>query len=174
LQDPPPFRQCIAPWRYEPPIDFLVLRLKFNKDLVFARLMAQLLANRLMDHYKNKKQIPQVILPVPLHAQRLRERGFNQAVEIARVISSMLHIPTDITACARPKMTLAQAELHANERKRNVKNAFTYTPSIPVQHVAIVDDVMTTGHTARELVKTIQKNRDIKVDVWVCARANYR
>jgi ComF family protein len=171
LQRPPPFQQCIAAWRYEPPLDYFVLRLKFHRDLVFARLMAQLLAHQLKKRYENQPHRPEVILPVPLHDRRLRERGFNQAVEIARVISRILHIPVDISSCLRMKSTLPQAELHADDRKQNVKNAFSYTPSRPYRHIAIVDDVMTTGHTVHELAKTIQKYQKTMIDIWVCARA---
>lgn len=174
LQFPPPYERCVAGWRYEPPMDFFVRRLKFNKDLAYARLMAQLLADRLVKIYCDQTHKPEVIFPVPLHSKRLRERGFNQAAEIARVISRKLSIPMDITSCVRTKMTLAQAELHAHQRGKNVKNAFTYVPSGPYRHVAIVDDVMTTGHTVTELAKTIQKTSDTRIQVWICARATYR
>jgi ComF family protein len=174
LQHPPPYQRCFAIWRYEPPVDYFVLRLKFNKDLVFARLMAQLLADRLSEIYQIQGNKPEAIIPVPLHAKRLRERGFNQAVEIAKVISRTLQIPLDISSCCRTKMTLPQAELPAAERKKNVKNAFLYNPSTPYQRVAVVDDVMTTGHTIHELAKTILRKRHTMIDVWICARADYR
>ena len=174
LQEPPPYHRCIAGWRYEPPLDYFVLRLKFNKDLVFARLMAYLLADHLLEFYGSQAPKPEVIIPVPLHARRLRQRGFNQAVEIARVISRKLEIPMDIGASSRPKMTLPQAELDADERRKNIKNAFDYNAVTPYQRIAIVDDVMTTGHTVHELAKTIQKSGAKTIDVWVCARANYR
>ena len=113
-------------------------------------------------------------MPVPLHTKRLRERGFNQALEIAKVISRKLRIPLDISSCSRTKMTLPQAELPATERKLNVKRAFAYNPSSPYHHIAIVDDVMTTGHTLLELTKTIKKTSENSIDLWVCARANHR
>jgi ComF family protein len=174
LLHPPPYHHCIAGWRYEPPMDYFVLGLKFNKDLTFARLMASLLAHRLLKHFNNQKHKPEVILPVPLHAKRLRQRGFNQAAEIAKILSRKLHLPLDMKACSRPKMTLPQAELPADERKRNMSKAFVYQPASPYSRVAIVDDVMTTGHTVNELAKTIQKHHKTIIDVWVCARANYR
>ena len=80
----------------------------------------------------------------------------------------------DIGASSRPKMTLPQAELDADERRKNIKNAFDYNAVTPYQRIAIVDDVMTTGHTVHELAKTIQKSGAKTIDVWVCARANYR
>jgi ComF family protein len=172
LQHPPPYQQCIAAWRYDPPLDYFIQRLKFNKDLVFARLMGALFADRLAKIYSKPADKPEVIIPVPLHIKRLRERGFNQSVEIAKVIARQLHIPLDITACTRPKMTLPQAELPAEHRKRNIKGAFSFNSGVPYQHIALVDDVMTTGHTIHELSKTIQRISKSTIDVWICARAN--
>jgi ComF family protein len=172
LQQPPPYQRCIAAWRYEPPLDYFVQRLKFNKDLVFARLMAALFAEHLSKIYAKQEDKPDIIIPVPLHHKRLRERGFNQSVEIAKVIASQLHIPLDLTSCTRPKMTQPQAELPAEERKRNIKGAFVFKPTVHYRHIAVVDDVMTTGHTINELTETIQKVSKSAIDVWVCARAN--
>lgn len=172
IQHPPPYQCCTAAWRYEPPLDYFIQRLKFNKDLVYARLMATLFAEHLSKLYKQQEDKPDVIIPVPLHNQRLRERGFNQSVEIAKVLSRQLHIPLDLTSCTRPKMTLPQAELPADERKRNIKGAFAFTSAKNYRHIVLVDDVMTTGHTINELTKTIQKVSKSAIDVWVCARAN--
>jgi ComF family protein len=172
LQQPPLYQRCLTAWRYEPPLDYFIQHLKFNKDLVFARLMAALFAEYLEKFYAKQVDKPEVIIPVPLHNKRLRERGFNQSVEIAKVIARQLNIPLDLTACARPKMTQPQAELPAEERKRNIKGAFTFNPSAAYQHIALVDDVMTTGHTINELTNTVQKVSKSAIDVWVCARAN--
>ena len=172
LQHPPLYQRCIAPWRYEAPVDYFIQRLKFNKDLVYARLMAGLFAQHLMEVYENVGEIPDAIIPVPLHAARLRERGFNQSVEIAREIASQMRVALDLRSCSRPKSTLPQAELPAAQRKQNIKGAFAYQPAHRYRRIALVDDVMTTGHTISELVKTIQKSSQCLIDVWVCARAN--
>ncbi len=172
LQTPPSYRRCIAGWRYEPPLDYFVQRLKFNQDLVFARLLGSLLAERLTTLYSRSEEKPDVIIPVPLHHKRLRERGFNQSVEIAKVIARQLRIPLDLTACTRPKLTRPQSELAADQRKQNIKGAFAFNPPAHYRLIALVDDVMTTGHTINELTKTIQSVSQSTIDVWVCARAN--
>jgi ComF family protein len=172
MKHPPPYERCIAAWRYEPPLDYFVQRLKFNKDLVFARLLAGLFAEHLKKVYTKQEDKPDVIIPVPLHPKRLRERGFNQSVEIAKVVARQLGIPLDIRACTRPKMTQPQAELPAEQRKQNVRGAFAFHPTATYRRIALLDDVMTTGHTVNELTKTIQKASKSSVEVWVCARAN--
>jgi ComF family protein len=175
VQKPPPYERCIATWRYEPPLDYLVQRLKFNKDLSAARLMAGLFAEHLITMYANQRDKPDVIIPVPLHSKRLRERGFNQAAEIAKIVARQMRIPLNLRACTRVKMTQPQAELPAEHRKRNIKGAFAFHASqcaAPFGRIALLDDVMTTGHTIEELTKTLQFNGQYAVEVWVCARAN--
>lgn len=172
VKTPPPYHRCIAAWRYEPPVDYLVQRLKFHKDLVFARLLGDLFAQHLTKIYNKQQDKPDVIIPVPLHPKRLRERGFNQSVEIARVIARQLSIPLDLTSCTRPKLTQPQAELPASQRKNNIKGAFAFQPIASYRRIALVDDVMTTGHTVNELTETIRKVSLSTIDVWICARAN--
>lgn len=174
LLKPPPYARCISLFHYEAPVDYIVRRLKFGKDLLCARLLGALFANHLGNIYENQHHKPDVIIPVPLHKTRLRERGFNQAVEISRIIASHMRIPIDLRACQRRKMTLPQAELPANQRKQNLKAAFSFDPKPDFHHIAIVDDVMTTGHTINEMVNTINKKGVYSIDVWVCARANHR
>ena len=174
LQHAPPYDRCIALWQYQAPADYFILRLKFNQKLMYARLMAELFAAHLSKIYANQEDKPEVVIPVPLHPTRMRERGFNQAAEIAKVMALRLHIPLLLHACQRAKNTLPQSELPANQRQQNVKGAFQVKPGLLPHHVAIVDDVMTTGHTVGEMTKTL-KNVGVKVvDVWVCARANFR
>lgn len=174
LQTPPPYRRCISLLKYETPVDYLVRRLKFGKDLVCARLLGELFAAQLFDLYEKQQDKPEVIIPVPLHKTRLRERGFNQAVEISRIIAKRLQIPMDLSCCQRHKVTLPQAELPANKRKQNLNGAFSFHSTGNFRRIALVDDVMTTGHTINELVKTINKNKDYSIDIWICARANHR
>jgi len=140
--------------------------------LVFARLLGELFAEHLVNLYTNGSAKPDVIMPVPLHHRRLRERGFNQAVEIARIVARTLDIPLDLRSCTRPKLTQPQAELPADRRKQNVSGAFAFLPPTTYRHIALLDDVMTTGHTVAELTKTVQKVSKSTVDVWVCARAS--
>ncbi len=108
---------------------------------------------------------------MPLHATRLRERGYNQALELARPISSRLDIPIDYQSCTRARATPAQSALSARERSANVKGAFQVSQPLTARHVAIIDDVMTTGHTADELARMLQKTGVERIDIWVCAVA---
>lgn len=168
-QKTPAFYKTVAAFLYASPIDFLVTGLKFKQKLNYAELMGYLLAHRIQYIYRNDC-LPQVIIPVPLHRQRLRERGFNQALEIAKPISRYLNLPLLRNGCRRSRVTLAQSELPAMRRYQNVKGAFRVKITAAFSHVAIVDDVMTTGSTVNELANVLQKHGIGRVDVWCCAR----
>ena len=124
------------------------------------------------EHYAQQDARPEVIIPVPLHTGRLRERGFNQALELARPVAARLRIPINIHACARTRGTAAQSDLPAAQRTKNVKGAFELRePLKEVHRVAIIDDVMTTGATVDELARVLIAAGVENVQVWVCARA---
>lgn len=167
-QQQPAYDRAMSLWRYAWPADHLIQKLKFNAQLHLARLLGERLAEHIARHVT---QPPQVILPVPLHRSRLRERGFNQALELARPIAHRLDIALDYRSCARVRHTAAQSLLPAAQRRRNIKGAFQITTPLTARHVAIVDDVMTTGHTVEEFAATLRKAGVEKIDVWVLARA---
>jgi ComF family protein len=110
-------------------------------------------------------------VPVPLHRSRLRERGFNQAIELARPVARALAAPLDMRSCCRARATTAQASLSRTARRENLKGAFTMRHELNVRHVVIVDDVMTTGSTADELAQALKGGGAAKVSVLVVARA---
>jgi ComF family protein len=169
LQDLPSYDSAVSLFRYAYPADHLILRLKFQAQLHLARTLGELLAQ----HLKREMQMmPEIIIPVPLHRTRLRERGFNQALEIARPIARSLSIPVDYKSCERVRKTSAQSLLPAAERRKNIKGAFRVTRPIAARHVAILDDVMTTGHTVQELAATLRKAGVERIDVWVVARTS--
>lgn len=114
---------------------------------------------------------PSYIIPVPLHRKRLRVRGFNQALELARPVAKALNIPIELHACQRIKHTLAQAELKQSQRKKNLKNAFATCKTWQVDHVVIIDDVVTTGSTINALKTVLYQAGVKKVDTWCLARA---
>jgi ComF family protein len=114
---------------------------------------------------------PDVLLPVPLHRQRLRQRGFNQALELARPVSRRLCIPLDPWLAVRNKATIPQASLSPKDRYRNVRDAFQVKKDVSGLKIAIIDDVMTTGHTANALANTLKKAGAREISVWVFARA---
>ena len=169
IQDVPPYTTVYRFADYEPPLDRLIQQLKFNQKLHFARLLGNLMARDIRDQ---KWDLPDVLIPVPLHGQRLKQRGFNQALEIARPIAKSLGIALDIHSCRRSRPTPEQSGLPAKQRRTNIKGAFQVSDTVQGKHIVIVDDVMTTGSTVRELAKTLKNHGANRVDVWVCARAN--
>ena len=168
LQQQPPFERSIALFNYATPIDNLLKQLKFHQRLVNAKILGALMARKIASSYQ-KQALPEIIIPIPLHPRRLRQRGYNQALELARPIANYLHIKIDKFNCRRHRYTEAQFSLNAKQRKQNLRNAFTIK-KLPATHIAIVDDVMTTGSTIKEFSYALCNAGAIKVDVWVCAR----
>ena len=115
-----------------------------------------------------------MLLPVPLHRTRLLERGYNQACEIATVWSAALGIPVDRRALTRPRSTQSQSGLSAAQREQNVRQAFAYVPKHEYRHVALVDDIVTTGSTVTEITKLLHRNGVEFVEVWALARVYRR
>lgn len=164
---PPAFERCLSPFVYQLPVDHLLLGLKFNGRLERARLLGELMAQWL---FSVVDVPPDHIIPVPLHASRLRERGFNQAVELARAIARQFVLPLDLDGVRRVRATPPQSDLSRKERLKNIKGAFEVSRSLSGR-VVIIDDVMTTGSTAHELAQTLLDAGAEQVEVWVCARA---
>ncbi|WP_458376977.1 double zinc ribbon domain-containing protein [Pseudomonas fluorescens] len=172
LQHPPAFEQVIAPWTYSFPVDSLITRFKHGAKWPFGRLLAELLAQSLQYRFDETLQRPDALVPVPLAAKRLRQRGFNQASMLARWLSASLNIPCDETLLKRVQDTSAQQELKADDRKKNLLNAFALTPGAPIKgrHLALVDDVLTTGATAQALARLLMSAGASRVDVYCLAR----
>lgn len=159
----------IAPFDYAAPIAQMITRLKFTHQLVYARVLGQLLAHAIKNNYQHQS-LPELIIPVPLHPKRLRERGFNQALEISRVLKKILKIPLNKADVIRTKYTEAQSLLHRTERQKNLHHAFKVIKPLNAKHVAIIDDVITTGSTTRALSETLMHAGVEKIDVWCCAK----
>lgn len=170
LQQTRPFDAAYALFDYQAPIDRLLLELKFNQALVNARVLGELMAEKMLTSWYNTKPLPEVIIPVSLHPARLKERGYNQAAEIARPIANFYQLPINIQACQRIKPTAPQAMLPANERENNVKQAFKTQTRFDGQYIAVIDDVMTTGHTMHEFCQLLKDAGARRIDVWCCAR----
>jgi ComF family protein len=127
------------------------------------------LRHKIILSYHNQP-LPSLIIPVPLHPKRLRERGFNQALEIAKPISKKLKIPIDKKSCYRIRHTAAQSGLSQSDRLKNLANAFEMKKPLIAKHIALIDDVMTTGQTLMELANLLYKNGVEKIDIWCCAK----
>ncbi|HVI59461.1 MAG TPA: ComF family protein [Luteimonas sp.] len=166
LLAPPPLRAAHAAFVYAAPLDRLLPRFKFHHDLAAGRLLAQLMAGGLAD-----AQRPQALLPVPLHRARLRARGYDQALELARPLARALRLPLLPGALRRVRPTAPQSELDAVHRARNLRGAFAVAPGAALPaHVALVDDVMTTGATLHAAARALRRAGVARVDAWVCAR----
>jgi ComF family protein len=111
-------------------------------------------------------EMPDLIIPAPLHIKRLRERGFNQASLLAKHLGKILKIPVDHHSLVKRKATANQAELTLKTRRTNLNGAFQVTRPLTANHVAILDDVVTTGSTAREIAKTLKRNGVDYIQVW--------
>ncbi len=167
LTNSPAFDETFAPFLHHRAIRYLILQLKFHQHYPSARLLGNLMA----DYLQKTVELPDCIIPVPLHKNRYRERGFNQSIEIARVISQRLNLPLDIHSCIRHRDTAHQVGLTGEERHDNIKNAFSISPTFKAKHVAIIDDVMTTGSTVHELAFALKTAGCHRVQIWVCAKA---
>lgn len=166
---PPAFDQTWSGFEYAGPVERLVHRFKFHHDLAAGRVLAGLSARRLaaLGVYR-----PQALVPVPLHWRRYLWRGFNQSRMLAEDLSSLLGDIPVAPLLSRPVATPAQSGLPAASRGANVRNAFrAHLPGCRPRHVALVDDVMTTGMTLDACARALRKTGIERVDVWVVARA---
>ncbi|MDB5993331.1 MAG: amidophosphoribosyltransferase [Pseudomonas sp.] len=172
LHEPPAFEQVIAPWTYAFPLDSLITRFKHSAKWPFGRLLAELLVQSLQHRFEEDLDRPDALVPVPLAARRLRKRGFNQAAMLARWLSVSLDIPCDESLLTRTQDTSAQQDLKAEARKKNLRNAFALTPDATIngRHLALVDDVLTTGATAQALARLLMDAGVARVDVYCVAR----
>ncbi len=168
----PPFSQVEAPWHYGFPVDSLISRFKHNARWPLGRLLAELLGHWLEQRFEDGLPRPDCLLPVPMGRKRLRQRGFNQAAMLARWLGPQLRVPVDEQLLQRPHETRAQQDLDARQRQRNLLQAFALGPRPWVQgrHLALVDDVMTTGATARALASLLVRAGAARVDVYCLAR----
>jgi len=165
LQHPPAFDRTRAALVYAFPLDQLIPRLKYRGRLAIAPALGGCLAQA-VEHAPR----PDCLIAMPLHAKRIRERGFNHATEIARTVASQLGLPLDLDSCQRVRDTPPQMGLKHDARRRNVRGAFTCSGTVQGQRIAIVDDVMTTGTSLDELAKTLKQAGAAEVETWVVAR----
>lgn len=170
LKAPPAWDEAASPLAYGYPVDKLIQGFKFKGDLAVGRLLGELLAEFLAAGSVK----PDFILPVPLHPARLKERGFNQAVELARPLKKRLKLPIRLDLCERVRATEVQSKLDAKERKKNLKDAFAVRGSVESRHVAILDDVVTTGTTVEMLAEALRDAGAARISVWSAARASLR
>lgn len=150
---------------YASPIDFFITQLKFHDKLYYARWLGKWFIE-----CAQMVRRPEAVLPVPLHRQRLQERGFNQALQIAKPIAQHFQVPILRHEVIRHKKTLPQTKLTPIQRTKNVKNAFSLKKPIPFRHIAIIDDVLTTGSTLNALSACLKDSGVEQIDIWTLAK----
>ena len=161
----PAFDHVVAALDYAFPADALVRSMKYRGGLACARALAAVLADAL-----DSEPYPDLVMPMPLAPQRLRQRGFNQAMEIARLIGAEFGLRITANGCRRSRESAPQASLPWKQRAANVRNAFVCELDLEGKSVAVVDDVLTTGATLNELAATLKSRGAREVWGWIVAR----
>ena len=169
LKTPPGFDRTTAIFSYAFPVDRLIQRLKYAEYFAAAPLFGAMLAERVVQAAPSSP--PQVFLPMPLHPNRLKARGFNQAVEITRELSRHTGIAMQSDWVERIRDTTSQAGLKRDARRKNLRGAFKCKTDVSGLHIGIVDDVMTTGSTLDALAETLKQAGSMEISCWVVARA---
>ncbi|WP_312689698.1 DNA utilization protein GntX [Kosakonia sp.] len=167
LQKPPPWRQLIAVSHYTPPLSTLLQQFKFLPRPEAAHALARLLLLALRSRGAGK---PDLIISVPLHARRQWRRGFNQSDLLCRALSRWLQSRYDPATLSRRRATPVQHHLSARLRKQNLKNAFRLELPVAGLHIAVVDDVVTTGSTVAEISRLLLRSGAATVQVWCLCR----
>ena len=163
----PLFQRIYAPFLYQPPMDHLVRGLKFHQQLANSRTLGKLLADYLR---QQDYRPPQLILPVPLHKRQLRERGFNQSAELAHQLARELRLAWSTRLLHKTRHTRPQHGLDRAQRVKNLRRCFQFDNPYGLTHVALLDDVVTTGSTANEITRTLKRQGVETVQVWALAR----
>ena len=165
LKRPPAYDHSAAAFSYSFPVDQLIPALKYHSRLAIAQVLGQHLAEAVAARPR-----PDLLIPMPLHPARIRQRGFNHATEIGRVVARALDVPLDFESCKRVRDTPPQVALAYDQRRRNVRGAFVCEMDLTGKRIALIDDVMTTGTSLDELAKTLKKAGAGEVETWVVAR----
>lgn len=165
LQAAPAFDATRALFRYDYPLDSMLQHYKYRQQLNLAKTFSALMQEKFRDLPSFDR-----IIPMPLHPKRLAERGFNQSLEIARLLAKRLDIPLDLKSCRRIKFAPPQASLPHKARIKNMRGAFECGTSLTDQRVILLDDVMTTGASLHELAATVKAAGASHVECWVIAR----
>ncbi len=165
LRRPPAFERVLAALNYGEPIDHLIRRLKFDGALPVGRLLSQLFL------YRCAPPPVDALVPVPLHRERLRQRGFNQATELARFLARDLNLPVGSRWLLRTRNGLPQSTLLAVDRRRGMAGMFEAVGPVAGKRIALIDDVLTTGSTANACARSLLRGGAASVQIWVISRA---
>ena len=153
-------------FRFEEPLRGLIHQFKYHEQLYLTAFLTHLIKCALDDDaYKT-----QCLIPVPMHPQRLKSRGFNQATLLTKKLARETKLPYHLMHCKKIINTAQQAQLNAQKRQVNLNKAFVLAKPLPYQHVTIIDDLITTGSTANALALTLKRAGAKRVDLWCCAK----
>jgi ComF family protein len=170
LHNPPAFSRSLIPFAYEFPITPLIHRCKYRRDLTCGKLLGELLKH----HILASKVQPDLLIPTPIHWTRRWQRGFNQAEILGQCLAQATGIPFATRLITRRERTPSQKELTRTERQKNLRKAFFISPSaqqnIQGKNIALIDDVVTTTATMRELSQLLIQAGAKDVQVWALAR----
>ena len=189
------YARIICPYRYTFPLNRMIQALKYGHDRVMGRVLGELLAYGLRQEESREARgryavsssegavtspgispdissgtSPDIVIPVPLHANRLAQRGFNHAADIARFAARRLNLPWSDELAERIEDTGSLAGLSRAEREHRIRGAFAISDRVADQHIVIVDDVLTTGATSGELARELYDTGAATVELWVVAR----
>lgn len=168
LKRPRAFDSAWSAFVHLPPVQRGIAGIKYQARFDQARLLGELMAEGLA---ARDEPLPALLVPVPLHRRRLYRRGYNQAVELARALHRRLGIAVDPAAAHCLRATSDQIGQRAVDRRRNLKGAFAFTRDLRGLHVALLDDVMTTGSTLEELARAARAAGAARIEAWALARA---
>lgn len=165
LKTPPPYQRVYTACLYQFPIDQLISATKYQGRVEYIPLLTELFLEK-----TQLDQIPDVLIPVPIHRQKMSQRLFNHTALMAKLLGKALDIPIDLKLLIKSTATPAQHQLSKKQRLKNLKGSFSLTRNHCYSHIAIIDDVMTTGSTLHEIATLLQAAHDCRVDGWMIAR----
>ncbi len=157
-----------APFCYSAPLDKLIQDMKYSKKISNCNLIAELLYEQIILQGVTR---PECLIPAPINPNQFLQRGFNQSFEMAKRLGKLLDIPVFNDVIIKKENTERQSKLSYSQRQNNLKGTFYLNKPFSCQHIAIVDDVVTTTATANEIAKIAKSNGVQAVQVWACARS---
>ena len=168
IKKPPHFDRAYIGYQYDEPLRGLLHQFKYRNGLYLSSFLSHLITQSFPNTHSNSP----CLIPIPMHPKKIKQRGFNQAAILAKLLAKQYKLACDYKSCQKITNTAAQATLNGEERQRNLHQSFKIN-QIPYSHVILIDDLLTTGSTANELARVLKKSGVQQVDICCCARAVY-
>lgn len=167
----PSFDRTLATFHYAYPLDKLITASKYKRRTDLLKSLSKEMLVDLSTVYVDKENRPDVIMPIPLHRNREFQRSYNQSEILAKHLARQFDVAIDTKSLQRIRSTPKQSKLDKKQRQKNLRNAFHFSSQNSYHHIALVDDVMTTGATLESAARTLKQSGIKRVDVWCIARA---